>query len=270
MQHCVVNGQEIGGGSPIRIMGIINCSPESFFNGSYVPTASVHSTAIEMVEHGATIIDVGARSTAPNVQPISGREEVERIDSALKELDGSGITISVDTMHPGVLEVCLKHDIHMVNDIAGLSSESYAKMVAETHLPMILMASFSRQGDPVGLDATMKALETVTSRCEHYGIDNYILDPAIGIWTPLRSVEDDWEICRNFEKFTIFNRPLLAAISRKTFIGSLLDQEPEERLYGSLAVTMMLLSKGASLVRTHDVAATADTVKVYERIVKDA
>ena len=270
MRHCVVNGIAVGGDAPVRIMGVINCSMESFYPHSYVPMESVHATATDMVDKGAAIIDVGARSTAPNVQQISGKAEAERIDEALKELDGSGITVSVDTMHPGVLDVCLKHDVHLVNDIGGFASESYAKMVAESRLPAVLMASFSRPGDAVGVNATIQALSAVTERCGRAGVTDYILDPGIGIWTPLRSVEDDWKLCSHFDEFQSFDRPLLAAISRKTFIGSLLDKYPEDRLYGSLAVTMMLLLKGASLVRTHDVAATADVVKVYERMVKGA
>jgi len=270
MQHCVVNGLPIGGSAPVRIMGVINCSMESFYSGSFVPPEAVHAKAVEMTGQGATIIDIGARSTAPNTQQISGKTEAERIETALKEMDGSGITVSVDTTHPGVLAVCLKHDIHLVNDIGGFASDAYAQMVAGSRLPAVLMASFSQPGDAVGLDATIRALSTVTERCERAGVTDYILDPGVGIWTPLRSVNDNWELCSHFDVFQRFNRPLLAAISRKTFIGSLLNKPPEDRLYGSLAVTMMLLSKGASLIRTHDVAATADVVKVYERVVNKA
>jgi dihydropteroate synthase len=270
MRHCVVNGEEVGGNAPVRIMGVINCSMESFYSGSFVQPEAVHAKAVEMTEQGAKIIDIGARSTAPNTQQISGKVEAERIETALKEMDGSGITVSVDTMHPGVLAVCLKHDIHLVNDIGGFASDTYAQMVAESRLPAVLMASFSRPGDAVGLDATMRALFTVTKRCERAGVTDYILDPGIGIWTPLRSTEDDWDLCSRFDAFQHFDRPLLAAISRKTFIGSLLEKPPEERLFGSLAVTMMLLVKGASLIRTHDVGETADIVKVYERMVRSA
>ncbi len=268
MQQCVVNGLSIGGNAPVRIMGVINVSHESFYSDSFVPVESVHKTAVAMVEAGASVIDIGARSTAPNTQQISGKTEAERIDAALTEMDGSGITVSVDTMHPGVLKVCLKHEIHMINDIAGLSSDRYAQAAAASKLPVIAMASVSQPGDAVGFAATEKALTTVVSRCEQYGIDNYILDPAIGMWVPFRSVDDDWELCRSFDKFSAFDRPLLAAISRKTFLGLLLDRQPEDRLSGSLAATFWLLTKGASLVRTHDVAATADVVKVYERLVK--
>jgi dihydropteroate synthase len=221
-----------------------------------------------MVEAGASVIDIGARSTAPNVQAISGKAEAERMEEALREMDGSGITVSIDTMHPGVLELCLQHEIHMINDISGLMSDAYARAAAASGLPVVAMASVSRPGDAAGFAATEKALATVVSRCRQFGIDNYILDPGVGMWTPHRTVDDDWELCRNFDKFSSFDRPLLAAISRKTFLGILLDRLPEDRLSGSLAVTLWLLQKGASIVRTHDIATTADVVKVYERLVK--
>jgi len=268
MRQCVVKGIAIGGDAPVRIMGVINVSHESFYSDSFVPVESVHKIAAEMVEHGASIIDIGARSTAPNVQQISGKTEAERIQAALKEMDGSGIPVSVDTMHPGVLSLCLQHEIHMINDISGLTNDNYAKAAAESHLPVIAMASVSRPGDAAGSAATLKALATVVSRCERNGIDNYILDPGVGMWTPLRSVDDDWDLCRNFGTFLSFGRPLLAAISRKTFLGLLLDRQPEDRLAGSLATTFWLLQKGASIVRTHDVAATADVIRVCERLVK--
>jgi dihydropteroate synthase len=130
------------------------------------------------------------------------------------------------------------------------------------------MASKDQPGDAVGLEATLSALSGVVDRCQTAGIDNYVLDPGIGIWTPFRSVEDDWTLCRQFSEFGKFDRPVLAAVSRKTFIGDLINRPPEDRLAGSLAVTMMLLSKGASVVRTHDVAETLDVIRVFERMVK--
>jgi dihydropteroate synthase len=268
MHQCVVNGFAIGGDAPVRIMGVINVSHESFYTDSFVPVESVHKRATEMVNEGACIIDIGARSTAPNTQQISGKTEAERIGAALKEMDGSGITVSVDTMHPGVLDLCLKHEIHLINDITGLSSDAYAKAAAASGLPVIAMASVFQPGDAAGFAATQKALETVVSRCRQYNIGNYILDPGVGMWTPMRTVDNDWDLCRNFDRFLSFDRPLLAAISRKTFLGMLLDRLPEDRLAGSLAATFWLLHKGASLVRTHDVAATADVMKVYGRLVK--
>jgi dihydropteroate synthase len=268
MQQCVINKIAIGRDAPVRIMGVINCSYESFYHDSYIPTNEVHKKAVEMIEQGADLIDLGARSTAPNAQAISGAEEASRIDAALKELDGTGFTISVDTMNPWVLDICLKHGIHAANDISGLSSPVYAKKVADAGLPAILMTANYNPGDAVGLDATMTTLRTVVDRCKSAGIDNYVLDPGVGYWSPLRSLDNDWELCQNYERFSEFGRPVLAAISRKSFIGNLVNREPEGRLAGSLAVTMVLLQKGASMVRTHDVPQTRDLISVFERMVK--
>ena len=268
MRPCIINKLTIGGDAPPRIMGVLNCSPESFYHDSFIPTEDIHKKAVAMVEAGADMLDVGARSTAPNAQAISGAEEGARIDAALKELEGTGFTISVDTMNPWVLDVCLKHGIHAVNDIAGFASESYVRRVADAGLPAFVMATNYTPGDAVGVAATEKALATVARRCEDAGIDNYVLDPGIGIWTPLRSYDDNWELCRHFDTFARFDRPLLAAISRKSFIGNLVNREPEERLSGSIAVTLFLLQKGASIVRTHDVKETVDAIRVFERMVK--
>jgi dihydropteroate synthase len=248
-------------------MGVLNVSPESFYHDSFIPTNEIHKKAVEMIEAGADMLDVGARSTAPNAQAISGTEEANRIDAALKELDGTGFTISVDTMNPWVLDVCLKHEIHAANDIAGLASPAYARRVADAGLPVFAMATDYTPGDAAGVDETEKALATIAGRCEAAGIDNYVLDPAIGIWTPQRTFDDNWELCRQFDRFRKFDRPLLAAISRKSFIGSVVNREPEERLAGSLAVTVFLLQKGASIVRTHDVKETVDAIRVFERMV---
>ena len=268
MRPCTVNKLVIGGDAPPRVMGVLNVSPESFYHDSFVPTNEIHTKAVAMIEAGADMLDVGARSTAPHAQAISGTEEAGRIDAALKELDGTGFTISVDTMNPWVLDVCLKHEIHAVNDIAGFCSAPYVKKVADAGLPAIVMATDYQPGDAVGADATHKALDTVMQRCAAAGIDNYVLDPGIGLWTPFRSVDDDWELGRRFDEFLRYDRPLLAAVSRKSFIGNLLNKEPQERLAGSLAVTLTLLQKGASIVRTHDVKETVDTARVFERLVK--
>ncbi|MCK9579052.1 MAG: dihydropteroate synthase [Methanoregula sp.] len=268
MRPCIINKLTIGGDAPVRVMGVINCSPESFYNDSFIPTNEIHAKAVGMIEAGADMIDLGARSTAPNAQAISGTQEAERIDEALKELKGTGFTVSVDTMNPWVLDVCLKHEIHAVNDIAGFASPAYAKRVADAGLPAIVMATDYLPGDAVGLEATHKALATVVKRCGDAGVDDIILDPGVGLWTPFRSFDDDWELCRNYETFLQYDRPVLAAVSRKSFIGSIVNTEPQDRLAGSLAVTMTLLQKGASLVRTHDVAETVDTIRVFERLVK--
>lgn len=265
MQSCTVKGMTVGGGAPVRIMGIINCSPESFFSGSYVPGCAVRDRAFAMIDEGAEVVDVGARSTAPGSVPITIAEEIERIETALAELDGSGIAVSVDTMYPEVLEVCLRHDIHLINDISGLSNPAYARIAADSGLPVVAMATKRLPGDPKGTAATLAALDLVVERARTAGIEGLILDPAVGRWTPERTYADDWELCRNFGRFKETGYPFLLAISRKSFIGDLIGRPSEERLAATLALTARLLPD-ADMVRTHDVAATHDVVRVIRHM----
>ena len=266
MQACEINGLSIGEGSPVRLMGVINCSPESFYQGSYIRPGDAREGALAMVADGADLVDVGARATGPGSPPISIAVERERMVEALSALEGSGITVSVDTIHPAVLEACLRYDIHAVNDISGLSNPRFAEIVRDSGLPAILMASRSIPGDAVGFPATMETLRLVVERCGEHGIREFILDPGIGRWVPERTARHDWDLVRHFGEFLTLGRPLLAAVSRKTFIGQLLGRGPDERLPGSLAVALFLAMEGASVVRTHDVRETKDVLRVLSEV----
>jgi dihydropteroate synthase len=268
MQSCTIARIEIGGTAPVRLMGVINCSPESFYLGSFVHPKEILNRAELMVKQGAEIIDIGARSTAPYTAQISVEEERERMKVALSELDGSGIPVSIDTMYPEVLDACLRFEIAAINDIHGLANTTFARLAGESGLPLFAMAAFRDPGDPVGLEATLEALYIVLERAETFGIGDIILDPAIGRWTDNWKADDDWDLCRNFSMFKELGRPLLAAVSRKSFIGDLLGNSPESRLAGSLAVTYSLLEQGAAIVRTHDIIETKEIMVVYEELRK--
>ena len=246
-------------------MGVVNCSPESFFSGSYTPPGDVYKQALCLTDRGADIIDIGARSTAPLSAPITVAEETERIKKALLAFEGSDIPVSIDTMHPGVLETCLRYDISCINDIHGLANEEFAKIAGDSGLPAILMASYIEPGDALGFDATLDALKLILSRADKYGIEEIVLDPAVGKWTKERTSEHDWEICRRFGELKEIKRPVLAAVSRKTFIGDLVAAPPEGRLAGTLAVTYRLLESGASMVRAHDVTETRNLIDVFDK-----
>lgn len=266
MHSCLIHGMQVGGGAPVRLMGVINCSPESFYSGSYVPPGAVREKALAMVRDGADLIDIGARATGPSAPSLPSAEERARMEEALAALDGSGIPVSVDTMVPGVLEACLRHDVAAINDIRGLADPAYARLAADAGLPVIAMASRGRPGDAQSLEETLENLKGVMARCARYGIDQYILDPAIGLWVPGRTPALDWLLSRNFRKFLEFDRPVLAAVSRKSFLGDLLGRDPAGRLAGGLALTGLLVQQGASLVRTHDVKETRDVLAVAQRM----
>ena len=215
-----------------------------------------------MATEGVDLVDVGARATGPGSPPLPAEVERERMVAALSALEGTGVRVSVDTRDPAVLEACLRYDIHAVNDIGGLSNPGFAVRVRDSGLPAILMASREVPGDAIGLQATLDALQLVVTRCMEYDIDDFILDPGIGKWVPQRTARDDWELVRHFGEFLSFGRPLLAAVSRKTFLGELLGRGPEDRLAGSLAAALLLALDGASVVRAHDVRETRDALAV--------
>lgn len=265
MRSCDINGIRVGGTGPV-LMGVVNISPESFFSGSYVSPDHMVQTVETMMNEGADLIDIGARSTAPGSLPISVNEEKERILSALKSLDGMDITISIDTIYPEVLIPALRYEIHAENDISGLINPEMASVIADNGLSAILMASDRRPGDSRTFPDTLSSLQKVLSRAERAGIDQIVLDPGIGRWIPERTPDADFEICRRFQELRIFERPLLAAVSRKSFIGSITGKEPEFRLAGTLGVTASLIMNGASMIRCHDLAETVDIVKVITSI----
>ena len=252
----------IGDGVP-KILGVLNISPESFFTDSFTPTNQVGRRIELMKRDGAEIIDLGARSTALSAPPLSVAEEKERVVAALRELGDPGVPLSLDTMHSEVLEAALHYDISAVNDISGLLNPDFARIAADSGLPVIAMASHKRPGDAENIAQTRCAIREVISRAESYGITDLILDPGVGKWAETRSSGADWELCRNFAGLKEFGCPVLAAVSRKAFIGEAINRPPQERLAGTLAVQFALLEAGADLVRVHDVRAAKDMITVF-------
>lgn len=265
MRPCTINHRQIGGEAPVCLMGVLNASPESFFPASYTPPGRVHERAVGMIEAGAEIIDVGARATGPGATPLTVPMETDRIIATLREVEGVG-TLSVDTMHPEVLEAALKYEIHAANDISGLVNDRMGTLISEAGLPAILMATRKKPGDVGSVSEVEEALRMVTVRCSAVGVEEYILDPGIGLWTKARTIEDNWNLCRHFSQFLRYDRPILAAISRKSFLGDLLGKPVQERMAASLALNVLLACKGASIVRTHDVVETADALRVLRRM----
>jgi len=252
------------------IMGVINLSSESFYEGSYCPPSRIADTIRRMMEQGADIVDVGARSTAPNAPHITVREELERIVEAMSALDGDGgVLISVDTQYAEVAERALSLGAHMVNDVSGLTCDSaLARVVNDYECPIVLMASCVQRGDGLGLAHSLECARRTLERAERLGVDaeSIILDPAIGKWTPQRCALQDLELLDGLEHFKKMGFPLLIGVSRKSFIGEVLGVPPEERLYGSLGATAIAVYKGADIIRTHDVMETLHTVRVVEAI----
>lgn len=260
-------GLKIGDRHPVRLMGVINLSKESFYKGSVVSTDSVLGVARKMVDDGATIIDIGARSTWPLAKPLVSREEeLQRMLPALDMLrDNVDALISVDTIYADVAEGALEHGADIVNDVSGFTAdERMIDVVADYGCPAVVMASEEVPGDPIGMDAIMRSLAYIIDRACSKGIDTdkIILDPAIGKWIPEKDPIYDFETIDQFESLKVFEKPLLAAISRKSCIDAILHKPASERLNGSLAATAIVVHKGAHIIRTHDIRETRDVVEV--------
>ncbi|CAG1005741.1 partial dihydropteroate synthase, partial [Methanosarcinales archaeon] len=262
-----IAGLKVGDDQPVRIMGVINLSKESFYKNSVVSPVHVRDAALKMINEGADLIDVGARSTWPLAAKISKDEERSRLIPAVRALADIPVPVCVDTMFSDLAEEALFAGAKIINDVSGFTNDEKMTDVAGKYAcPMILMASNNIPGDPVGMDAIIDSLGRIIERAQNCGIspDSIIIDPAIGKWTPEKLPIYDYETIDNIARLRIFKKPILAAISRKSFIGDILNKPATERLYGSLAATAIAVRNGAHIIRTHDVAPTVDAVRVAQ------
>jgi len=210
-----------------------------------------------MVDDGAAFLDLGARSTWLFAEHISRKEELERLN-----VDA---VISVDTMFSEIAEEALKRGADVINDVSGFTADPrMIEVVADHGCPAVVMASNKIPGDPLGMDSIIEALDSIIQAAEAGGVvpESLILDPAIGRWTEEKLPKYDFETLDDFERLKIFEKPLLAALSRKSFIGDVLGKPASERLYGSLAAAAIAVYKGAHIIRTHDVPETSDVIKL--------
>lgn len=257
---------EIGDDFPTVIMGVLNLSPESFYQGSvYSDSQSLEKETRKMVENGATILDLGARSTAPWSQKITIDEEISRFQSAMElvcRIIPEDIIISVDTQYSRVAEVAFNLSIEyskkiIINDVSCLKTDpNLEDFIIKHELPVILMASKEVPGDLCTIDEILHEFSKTIKNLKSKGYDEnlVIIDPGIGKWTEKKIHTYDLKIINHLEKLRKLNLPILVAISRKSFIGATLNiPEPENRLDGTLSSTAIAVYNGAHIVRTHDV-----------------
>jgi len=271
---------KIGDDFPTVIMGVLNLSPESFYQGSvYSNTKSLENATIEMINNGAKMLDLGARSTAPWSQKITTKEEINRLSSAMESVCNiipDDIIISVDTQYSEVAQVAydisLKHKKKIIiNDVSCLKTDpSLQDFIIEHELPIILMASKKIPGDLCTIEEIIQEFEKTIKKLQSQGNNEnqIILDPGIGKWIKEKVHTHDLKIIGNLKKLRILEKPILVAISRKSFIGTTLNlPDPEDRLSGTLSSTAIAVYKGAHIVRTHDVDKNLfEMVKMAEEI----
>jgi dihydropteroate synthase len=257
---------EIGDDYPTIIMGVLNLSPESFYKGSvYQDINVIEKATVAMINNGAQMIDIGARSTAPWSKKITVEEEINRIVPAMEivcKKIPEDVIISIDTQYEKVARQT--YDIAsrykkkiIINDVSCLKTDpSLVDFIIEERIPIILMASKKVPGDLLFIEDIINQLDLTINRLKSKGFDKnkIILDPGIGHWIEEKTYEYDLKILSNLHKLRSLKRPILVALSRKSFIGTALNiPEPENRYNGTLSATAIAIYNGAHIVRTHDV-----------------
>jgi dihydropteroate synthase len=259
-----------------HIMGIINASPDSFFDGSRLsdPAKAVEA-AREMIGDGAHILDVGAVSSRPGAEEVSEQEELERLSPVLEALRNEFpvFPLSVDTWRSGVARrVKESFGINIINDIsAGQLDLEMFSTVAELGIPYIMM---HMQGTPANMQESTEYEHIVDDLLQFFaervhklrklGVNDIIIDPGFGFG---KTLEQNFLLVRELHAFHMFELPIMAGISRKSMIYKVLDSDPDHALTGTTAAHMAVLIQGANLIRVHDVKAAVETVKIFQQIV---
>lgn len=261
------------------IMGVMNLSNKTFYSESQVQnTKEAGKRAEKMVENGAQIIDIGAMSTGPNVEPISEEKEKSLLLPVLKEVSKRiDMPISIDTQRPEIARKALQEGAEVINDISGLKSdEDMVKVLSESDCSIILMANRisgrlrtaeKDRKDIEDMDKIRDALEESIDICEQKGIslDRIAIDPGIGFG---RDAEEDIEVLAELDELNESDFPICLGVSRKSFIGKSIGVEnPSDRLPGSLAATgVAIMDCSTDIIRTHDPKETSQFVRMMELI----
>lgn len=274
---------DIGDDFPVRLMTAVNLSPESFYKGSVIKQTEeeVEAQLSSLASQGTDIFDFGPKSTAPvNIYGeenyVSPKTEIERLKTPLKVFHDLGLggkhLISVDTQSAEVADYALSNGADLVNDISGLRTDpSLAKVVADHDAALVVMSARHQPGDVSTLPEVTEVLLESLSLAVEAGVNpaKIIFDPGVGGWIPERTPSDDYRLILDVPKLKAeLGCPALVALSRKSFIGKVLDLPPSERLPGSLAATAVAVLYGADVVRTHDAVETWQAIRVAEEFRK--
>lgn len=257
------------------VMGILNVTPDSFSDGGQFMQPDVALRHVEaMVKEGADIIDIGGESTRPGASPVPAAEELQRVIPIIEAVrQRFAIPISVDTSKPEVMRAAVAAGADMVNDVYALRAPGALATCAALDVPVCLM---HMQGEPRTMQHAPHYTDVVSevaaffaeriAACEQAGIvrSRLILDPGFGFG---KTLQHNVDLLRSLGTFATFRLPILAGISRKSMIGTLLgNRPPTGRLYGSVAAAVAAAMQGAAIVRVHDVAATVDAMKIVDAI----
>jgi len=256
-----------------RVMGILNVTPDSFFDGgSHVEFARALDHARAMIADGADIVDIGGESTRPGALPVPEAAELARVLPLVEALAAEDAVVSVDTRKPAVMRAALAAGAAMVNDVRALRERGALEIVAASEAAVCLM---HMQGDPRTMQAAPRYADIVHDvrnflveralTCEASGIarNRIVIDPGFGFG---KTQAHNLVLLRSLDVLCATGYPVLAGISRKSTIGQITGRDAGDRLAGSLAAALAAVARGARIVRVHDVRETVDALKVWRAI----
>jgi dihydropteroate synthase len=254
-----------------RVMGIVNVTPDSFYAGSrYASAAHATAHAERLVAEGADILDIGGESSRPGATPLSVEDESARVMPVLEAVTALGVPISVDTSKPDVMRAALDHGADIVNDIRALTAPGALEVLAAHHDAGVCLMHM--QGEPGTMQHCPQYADVVQAVASYLagrlaaavaaGIaaERIVLDPGIGFG---KTAEHNFELLARQAELLAFGRPLLVGWSRKSSLGAITGHGADERLVASVAAALASVSRGARIVRVHDVAATVDALRVW-------
>jgi dihydropteroate synthase len=254
------------------VMGVLNLTPDSFSDGGrYREPDAALARAERLAEEGAAILDIGGESTRPGATPVDPQEELRRVLPALERIAARvPVLLSVDTSNPEVMRRAAGAGAHMINDVRALSAPGALEAAAAAGLALCLVHMRGEPADMQRSPAYQQLLEEVRDflagriqACERAGItrERLCIDPGFGFG---KTVAHNRELLARLGEFAGLGLPILVGLSRKSLVGALTGRPVGERLAGSLALATIAVLRGARIVRTHDVAATVDAVRVAQ------
>jgi len=262
-----------------RVMGVLNVTPDSFSDGGEHrdPQRAV-AAGLAMAAAGADIVDVGGESTRPGAPPVAPHDERTRVVPVIRALAAAGVKVSIDTRNAATMEAALDAGAAIVNDISALTHDpAAAALIAARGCPVVLM---HMRGDPTTMNAcavyadiareVSDELAARITAAEQAGIarDSIAIDPGIGF---AKLAPQSLELLRRLPALAVLRRPILVGVSRKSFIGRTGDEpDPQRRLPGSLAAGLFAVSRGAHILRVHDVPETVQALKLWGALVSPA
>ena len=255
------------------IMGILNVTPDSFSDGGkFIDPDIALQRALQLLDDGAQIIDIGGESTRPGAPDVSLEDELARVIPAIKAIrENSDCVISIDTSKAQVMHQAILAGADIVNDVRALQESDALNVVAQ--FPDVAVCLMHMQGQPRSMQAAPHYDDLFTdikqffsqriAACKTAGIKQtqLILDPGFGFG---KTLNHNYQLLAQFNDFNQFGLPLLAGLSRKSMIGNLLNRNTNERLAGSLAGALIAAQNGAHIIRVHDVKETADVLNVLQ------